>query len=335
MALFGSGACLPLTPSVTSATSTAAAVASLPPCPTSIAVPAKMAFDLRGAVGASDVVAVGTVARTDARNDVQRGVDYQETTVDVERLLKAPTPAQSLIIHEPRRWRDDNCLQEAPIYNLPPGERRLFFLDRLGHGPPRAPALDGYSIRHAFPIDGAGRVVMPPDASAAPNPQPLEIVSSDIELLVAGRPRPTPDRRFFSPPGPSPDGGTPGPRWDVPPTLAPTVFPAAATRVPAPVGINAFSTRSDPQVVVLRNVHGAPQDLGDWRIVALESGRRFVVPTGTIVAAGEALVIAAGPAARRVDRTTLVWTNDLVFDAGGDGVLLITPGGQIADARSG
>jgi len=89
------------------------------------------------------------------------------------------------------------------------------------------------------------------------------------------------------------------------------------------------------EVVEVTNAGGAPLDLAGWRLRDDSTGKPYVFPAGTVVAAGASVRVRSGPGAATLGPGELAWKTARVWNDRGDTAFLEDPAGTVVSSRKG
>ena len=119
-------------------------------------------------------------------------------------------------------------------------------------------------------------------------------------------------------------------------TRTPTPAPAATRSVNSSIAITGMMYAGDDEVVTVTNQSTAPQSLAGWRLQSyggtpcrLIPEQVFVLPADLTLASGASVRIHSGPQALNKPPTDLKWTEDTVWNNGGDRADLLSADGKL------
>jgi hypothetical protein len=106
---------------------------------------------------------------------------------------------------------------------------------------------------------------------------------------------------------------------------------------PAATGPVAVVSRLDlkQEVVEIANTGDGPLDLGGWKLRDEGTGKPYVFPNGTVVAAGATVRVRSGPGAGSPGEGELAWKTTSVWNDRGDTAFLEDPSGELVSSRKG
>ena len=89
------------------------------------------------------------------------------------------------------------------------------------------------------------------------------------------------------------------------------------------------------EVVEIANTGDGPLDLGGWKLRDESTGKPYVFPNGTVVAAGATVRVRSGPGAASPGEGELAWKTTSVWNDRGDTAFLEDPSGELVSSRKG